>query len=139
MSKLVFTKHAENKLKALKGSPDVNSVLSLLDSLEADPPLVPIRSASEALGSPIFEADIREAVSGVWRAIFTVDKSSDPPKFVVMSIQKRDPNDPTNFKDLLTSVFTEVSSTSSAIDSNLFGEFISEPIHVPEDEKPRDD
>ena len=138
MSRLVFTKHAEDMLKTLKGSPDVTPVLSLLDGLEADPPLVLIRSATEALGSPIPKADIREAVSGEWRVIFTVDKSSDPPLVVVLSVQKFGADDPVNFRDVFVSVVTEVGSTSPVVDPNLFGEFMSEPVLVPEDDKLRD-
>lgn len=135
MSRLVFTKHAEDTLKALKGSPFVTPVLHLLDGLEADPPSVPIRNATEVLGSPIPEADIREAVSGEWRVFFTEDKSSKPPVFVILSVQKSGPDDPAKFKDVFTSVITEVSSTSPVIDPNLFGEFIAAPVFAPEDEK----
>ena len=138
MSIIVFTKHAEDRLRAMKGSPDVKHVLSLLGGLEADPPSVLIRSATEALGSPIPKADIREAVSDEWRVIFTVDKSSDPPILVVLSVQKSDPGNPANFTDVFTSVITEVSSTISAVDPNLMGEFKSEPVFVPEDEKSQD-
>ena len=138
MSKIVFTKHAEDTLRVLKGSPDVALLIDLLNGLESDPPSVPILSATEVLGSPIPQADIREAMSGGWRVIFTADKSLDTPIFVVLSIQKSGPDDPAKFKDVLTSVFTEVSSTVSVIDPNLFGEFMIEPVHVPEDEKPRD-
>ena len=138
MSKIVFTKHAEETLRALKDSPEITPVLNLLNGLEADPPSVPIRSATDALGSPIPKADIREAVSGGWRVIFTEDVSKDPSIFVILSIQKFGPDDAAKFKDVFTSVIIEVSSTSAAVDPNLFGEFISEPVLVPEDKKSRD-
>ena len=135
MIRVAFTKHAEDTLKALKGSPDVNHVLSLLERLAAEPPSVPIRSATEVLGSPIPEADIREAVSGEWRIIFVFVEFSGSPIVLVLSIQKSVADEPAKFNDVFTSLVTEVSSSSTAIDPNLFGTFVTEPVFAPEDEK----
>ena len=96
---------------------------------------MPISSATEILGSPIPKAKISQAESGGWRVIFVVDESSGQPILVILSIQKSTPDDPAKFVDVFNSVITEVSSTRSEIDPNLFGEFVTAPIFTPEDEK----
>ena len=135
MTALVFTKHAEEKVKALKGSEDAPLVLELLKKLETDPESVDIRSATEWLGSPEPSVDIREALAGRWRVIFTELLRADRPALVVLSVQKTDPDDLPDFQDVFSSMQTEVSSTISVIDPNFYGEFVTEPVPAPEDEK----
>ena len=145
---VVFTKHAEKSVKALKGTPDANLVLNLLDGLEAGLPTVRIRSATEDLGeSPVPEVDIREATfpGGIWRVIFTetpaisLTEDKPAPNKMILSIQKVGPQALVDFKDVFASVITEVSSTATSVISSTFVEEVSELVPEPDKDKTRDD
>ena len=145
---IVFTKHAEKSVKALKGTPDAKLVLNLLDGLERDSPSVRIRSATEDLGeSPVPEVDIREATfpDGRWRVIFTetpaisLTEDKPAPNKMILSIQKAGPDSPIDLKDVVDSVVMEVGSTATSVISSTFVEEVSELVPKTEDDNARDD